>query len=487
MEKYADLGLEASKFIEDLNMYEASKDGLFRVDRGAGNNPEFEETRRVFATKMAKIHLQQQQLLQEDTLPRGSRGPVNGAGRLGPQPPWEAGVGSRLVGDGAAKPPIAAPAVAPGTATTLAAGQLSYPLQEPRARPYGQGTRQGGQDCGSQLSTAHQPGPCEDPSCLTHGDYYDNLSLPSPKWDDAPGVSPGMGLSVGSGWPGPPGGEPRPKPCENRPLNQPQLSLSSGRPFESGVGGQDGSAGGRRSEKPAGLWSTASSQRVSPGQPSLSLGNGTSATGPTPLRPLSVPSPSALSNPSQGALPRADLTSTPTADPQPWFQDGPKSHLSGSVPSSSLGGVDSSQLAAVPGLGPKPSLADLSTGPKLSPTGLVQPAVSALPEVARKEGPPGWSPDGSLVTVLPESPSSPKVRLPCQTLVPGPELGPSAAELKLEALTQRLEQEMDAHPKADYFGEWEARGVASAGVTGPCTQGPAPCQGCTGLAFFLPL
>ncbi|ELK33360.1 LIM domain-containing protein 1 [Myotis davidii] len=74
MDKYQDLGLEASKFIEDLNMYEASKDGLFRVDKGAGNNPEFEETRRVFATKMAKIHLQQQQqLLQEETLPRAAR------------------------------------------------------------------------------------------------------------------------------------------------------------------------------------------------------------------------------------------------------------------------------------------------------------------------------------------------------------------------------------------------------------------------------
>ncbi|NWI58171.1 LIMD1 protein, partial [Calyptomena viridis] len=45
-----------------------------------------------------------------------------------------------------------------------------------------------------------------------------------------------------------------------------------------------------------------------------------------------------------------------------------------------------------------------------------------------------------------------KVKLPCQTLLPQPEQGPSAAELKLEALTQRLEQEMDARPKADYFG-----------------------------------
>ncbi|NWI85081.1 LIMD1 protein, partial [Pitta sordida] len=48
--------------------------------------------------------------------------------------------------------------------------------------------------------------------------------------------------------------------------------------------------------------------------------------------------------------------------------------------------------------------------------------------------------------------SSAKVKLPCQTLLAQPEQGPSAAELKLEALTQRLEQEMDARPKADYFG-----------------------------------
>lgn len=124
MDKYGDLGLQASKFIEDLNMYEASKDGLFRVDKGASNNPEFEETRRVFATKMAKIHLQQQQQqqqLQEETLPRGGRGPVNGAA-----------VGSRLVGDGAARPPLAA---STGAATMVAAGQPLYSRQEQRTRP----------------------------------------------------------------------------------------------------------------------------------------------------------------------------------------------------------------------------------------------------------------------------------------------------------------------------------------------------------------
>uniref|UniRef100_A0A8C8ZGK8 LIM domain-containing protein 1 n=1 Tax=Prolemur simus TaxID=1328070 RepID=A0A8C8ZGK8_PROSS len=474
MDKYDDLGLEASKFIEDLNMYEASKDGLFRVDKGAGNNPEFEETRRVFATKMAKIHLQQQQqLLQEETLPRGSRGP---------QAHREAGVGSKLTMDGAAKPPLAASTGAPGAATTTTTGQPLYPAQEHRARPYVHGSRHPSQDCGSrespaspEMSAFHQPGLCEDPSCLTHGDYYDNLSLPSPKWGDKSGVSPSISLSVGSGWSGPPRSDPPlPKPCRDHHLYQPQLSLSSSRSFEGGLSGQDSGIGGRSSEKTAGLWSTASSQRVSPGLPSPGLENGAPALGPTQPRTPSISAPPALSCPSQGALPRTNselgieisgVMSKPTVGPQPWFQDGPKSYLSSSAPSSSPAGMDSSQLGAAPGLGPKPGCTDLGTGPKLGPTSLVHPVMSTPPELSCKEGPPGWCPDGNLGPVLLESPSSPRVRLPCQTLVPGTELRPSAAELKLEALTQRLEREMDAHPKADYFGACVkcSKGVFGAG------------------------
>ncbi|KAL3060507.1 hypothetical protein OYC64_014956 [Pagothenia borchgrevinki] len=45
------------------------------------------------------------------------------------------------------------------------------------------------------------------------------------------------------------------------------------------------------------------------------------------------------------------------------------------------------------------------------------------------------------------------VQPPCQShLTQPPEQGPSAAEIKLEALTNRLEKEMDAQPKDDYFG-----------------------------------
>nr|XP_020017074.1 LIM domain-containing protein 1 [Castor canadensis] len=468
MDKYDDLGLEASKFIEDLNLYEASKDGLFRVDKGTGNKPEFEETRRVFATKMAKIHLQQQQqLLQEETLPRGSRGPVNGGSRLGPQAHRDTSVSSKLAVDSAGKPPLAAPTVAPGVATTIVAGQPTYPPQEQRARPYVHSTRPGSQDCGSregpessEMSAFHPPGPCEDPSCLTHGDYYDNLSSASPKWGDKSGVSPGIGLSLGSGWLDPPGSDlSLPKPCGDHRLYQPQLSLNFSQSFESGLSGdQEGGGGGRSNEKGAGLWCTASSQRVSPGLPNPGVENGT----PARSRGLSVSAPLAPSCPSQGAPPRTNLglgceapgvMSEPTVHPQPRCQDGPKSYLSSSAPLASTAGKDNSQPGVVPGLGPKPGCTDLGPGPKLSPTSLVHPVMPTPPELSPKEGPPNWSPDSTLGPRLPGSPSSTRVRLPCQTLISSPELGPSAAELKLEALTQRLEREMDTHPKADYFGE----------------------------------
>ncbi|XP_042834686.1 LIM domain-containing protein 1 isoform X1 [Panthera onca] len=480
MDKYGDLGLEASKFIEDLNMYEASKDGLFRVDKGAGNNPEFEETRRVFATKMAKIHRQQQQqLLQEETLPRGGRGPVNGGGPPGPQVRRDAAVGHKLTPDGATKPPLAASTAGPGTATAVASGQPLYPPQDQRTRPYVRSGSHGSQDCGSreslarwEMSAFRQPGPCEDPSCLTHGDYYDNLSLASPKWADEPGVSPSIRVGVGSGWPGTPGTTEAPlsKPSGDHPLYQPQLAPSSSQSSETG---QDGGVGGRGCEKPAGLWTTASSQRVSPGLSSPGPENG-ALRGPAQPRTPSFLAPLAQSCPSQGALPRTNLgvgsevsgtTPKPTVDPQAWFQDGPKSYLSSSAPSSSPASADGLPSGAAPGLGPKPVCTDPGVGPKLSPTSLVHPVMSTPPELSCKEGPSGWSSDGSLGPGLRESPSPPRVKLPCQTLIPGPELGPSAAELKLEALTQRLEREMDGHPKADYFGACVkcSKGVFGAG------------------------
>lgn len=424
MDKYDDLGLEASKFIEDLNMYEASKDGLFRVDKGAGNNPEFEETRRVFATKMAKIHLQQQQLLQEDL-------PANGGGRL--QPYRDA-----AARDGAAKPPLAAFTGTPGTASVGTAGLPAHPAPEQRVRPFLQrGARLGSQDCGSQegpSTSGPRSGSSEDPSCLTHGDYYDNLSLTSPKWSTEPGVPSGIRAGGGSRWAHSSGGDPPPlSPSRDHPAYLRQPSLSSGRGFESG---QDGGAGG--------LWAPASSQRVSTGVFSPGPENG-APLGPAQSRTTQRGIPLTVSGPGRdvpGSMPKASV------DPPPWFQDGPKSHRPSPAPSLAAR-ADSLQADGAPG----PGSTDPGIGPKFSSASLVHSAMSTPPELPSKEGgPPGRSPDGSLGPVLPEGASPPRVRLPCQSLTPGPELGPSAAELKLEALTQRLEREMDAHPKADYFG-----------------------------------
>ncbi|EHA98643.1 LIM domain-containing protein 1 [Heterocephalus glaber] len=615
MDKYDDLGLEASKFIEDLNMYEASKDGLFRVDRGAGNNPEFEETRRVFATKMAKIHLQQQQLLQEEPLPAArvlstagatqaksllptgllsplSRPPQGHLGWLAPRFPgrprtqprsrrlglvtraqglaarigqpgraWGArrallatsrapaktrpasltetttttclglrqaplGVTGQLSSDsglhaqdssggpGSEKPAglwstassqrvsplppslglengapmqpqsplVSVPPAssqgalqranselgwAPGVAGSAVPWQTSHPAPEQKAGPCDPGPRPGSQDRAarqglgsSESSAGHQPGSCEDPACLTHGDYYDNLSRSpaSPSWGDRPGVSPSIGLGTGSRWPGAPGSDlSLLRPGGDPHLYWPQLSS------DSGLHAQD-SSGGPGSEKPAGLWSTASSQRVSPLPPSLGLENGAPMQPQSPL--VSVPPAS-----SQGALQRANselgceasgTRPKPTEDPQPWFQDGPKAHLSGSA-----------------------------SGPKLSPAGPVLPVLPSLPELSCREGPTGWCPDGSLGPGLPEAPGSPRVRLPCQTLLPGPELGPSAVELKLEALTQRLERELDAHPKADYFGACVkcSKGVFGAGQACQAMgnlyhDACFTCASCTSLSYF---
>ncbi|XP_075403343.1 LIM domain-containing protein 1 isoform X1 [Tenrec ecaudatus] len=479
MDKYDDLGLEASKFIEDLNMYEASKDGLFRVDKGAGNNPEFEETRRVFATKMAKIHLQQQQqqLLQDQALPRGALGPINGGGRLGLQTPRDAGVGSRLALDGAAKPPLALSAASPGAATSVTPGQPFYPPPEQRTRAaqgaYARGPRPGSQECGSrdsqestELPALHRPGSCEDPSCLTHGDYYDNLSLASPKWGE-PAVSSNGGPGVGSVWSSPPVSDPSlPKPSgQEHRLYQPQLAQGSTRSFESGLG--DGGIGGRGAQKPAGHWPTSSQRVTSDFSPGPENGP---PLGPAQPRAPSLSAPLTMSATGQGALRRSSggegVAAKPAVDLQPWCQDGPQSYLSSSVPlSPSSAGRESLQMGVVSRLGQKPRPKDSGTGPKLSPTSLVHPGMPSSSELACKEGLPAWSPDGSPGLVLSESPSPPRVRLPCQTHASGPELGPSAAELKLEALTQHLEREMDAHPKADYFGACVkcSKGVFGAG------------------------
>ncbi|NXJ09136.1 LIMD1 protein, partial [Odontophorus gujanensis] len=366
MDKYDDLGLEASKFIEDLNMYEASKDGLFRVDRAAGNNPEFEETRRVFATKMAKIHLQQQQQQQEMLMATASLNGGAGLGALRPGLPAPHG----------AKPPLGSPA---------------GPLPQVAAEGPGSG----------------RPGTCR--------------AFPVPGEPQSPCSQAGQ-----RGWEA----EPRRDPQEN--------------------GGDDRRGSQGQELKPAGQRSS-SSQVRGPSGPS-------DAAPAATLQHRSSLSTS-VAQPSSGFLaltepcgPRAGVDGPTTDGGQLWYQGGPRPF----PPSSAPGGpsVDYQQA----GVHPNPTGHFVAHGHNHRPNGGPElgashlaaargPLTSDAPKQPFKEGTSGLHPDGRHQ----EGCGAAKVKLPCQTLLQ-PEHGPSAAELKLEALTQRLEQEMDARPKADYFG-----------------------------------
>uniref|UniRef100_U3JIZ4 LIM domain-containing protein 1 n=1 Tax=Ficedula albicollis TaxID=59894 RepID=U3JIZ4_FICAL len=359
MDKYDDLGLEASKFIEDLNMYEASKDGLFRVDKAAGNNPEFEETRRVFATKMAKIHLQQQQQQQEEMLMAAMNG---GAAAFHPPRPCEGG--ERSFGESGAR------AEGPGSQ----AGRRGWEAEPGRIPRAG-------------------------------------------------GSQPGAGRGEQQ-----PGSSGHPQPCRGGQEN--------GGEGRRGVGGRDPMAAGQRS-------SSFSNASVGPEEPQPQQGSSSfTALSAQPTRGFS------------GSAEPCSPTSGGDGN-QPWYQGVSLSFPPGSTPAAP--GVEYQPAAACPspaghfvahGQSHRPASSSGNPAPgssRLASRGVVAPSApqGLFPEAVGGPRSDSGHLDGS---------NTAKVKLPCQTLLPQPEQGPSAAELKLEALTQRLEQEMDARPKADYFG-----------------------------------
>ncbi|XP_069716091.1 LIM domain-containing protein 1 [Phaenicophaeus curvirostris] len=370
MDKYDDLGLEASKFIEDLNMYEASKDGLFRVDKAAGNNPEFEETRRVFATKMAKIHLQQQQQQQEEMLVAALNGVAS----------FSAPRASLPVAAGAKPPPCSA-------------------AEGPRARAYDGGERGFGES-----------GTCAEASGSQAGRR---------SWEVEPDRIPRAGSS-------------RPGTCTG--------DLQPSR------GGQENSSEGRRGG--GDQRSSSFSHAWTPSVPSVGSEEGVPAALPqqrsSSFSATSVPPAQGFSGSADPCGPRAGgyqgvpLSSPPSSAPAAPSVDyqhatacpGPAGHF-----------VAHGQNHRSNGSGTTPE-------PGSSRLALRRPMAPDAPQPPLLEGACGPRLDAR----HPESSSMAKVKLPCQTLLPQPEQGPSAAELKLEALTQRLEQEMDARPKADYFG-----------------------------------
>ncbi|KAL2084892.1 hypothetical protein ACEWY4_020410 [Coilia grayii] len=450
MDKYDDLGLEASKFIEDLNMYEASKDGLFRMKRDSSNNPDFEETRRVFASKMTKIHMQKQ---QEEMARTSLTARMNGGHVRAPdnmfhtkdRPPINS---YRQAAEAAAKPPI-----------------LSGPVA---AAPVA------GNPYDSYEAQRHHPVPQHDIArAYSHGNNYENKephsfipyhtpSAVSPGPASAPtyaGQSPSSvgtwGSSRGSHSPGATQVFPQPPPPQ-RQASSPTISSSS-LPSPSSPG-----SGLNRSSTPPG-------RQASPSffpQANHDWTRGRPADQHSPTGSLQR-APEAYQQPPQNApAPHSHPAAAQRpaqADPQP-----------NGLPRSPAGASPLAPVALDPSAAPAPELA-LPRAPS---------SAMGSPGFAHGKGP---SEQGAMLGLQPlvaegqgsvgepaqlEAASPPRgataVPLPCPTLHKQPEQRPSAAEIKLEALTERLEKEMDAQHKADYFGNCVKCSKAVYGATQAC-------------------
>ncbi|NXK53275.1 LIMD1 protein, partial [Chauna torquata] len=228
-----------------------------------------------------------------------------------------------------------------------------------------------------------------------------------------------------------------------------------GDPQENGSEGRRGSQG--RELKPAGQRSSSFSHVRSAPTPSAGREDGALAALPQ-HRSSSFSAPAAqlatgFSDLTEPCGPRASVDGPAVDSSQLWYQGSLRSFPPSSAPGAP--GMDFQQAGAHPG----PTGHFVAHGHNHRPNGGPElgsshpavthgPLTSDAPKPPFKEGVSNLHPDSGHQ----EGSSVAKVKLPCQTLLPQQEQGPSAAELKLEALTQRLEQEMDARPKADYFG-----------------------------------
>ncbi|XP_074538773.1 LIM domains containing 1a [Halichoeres trimaculatus] len=386
MDKYEDLGLEASKFIEDLNMYEASRDGLFRTRRDAGNNPDFEETRKVFASKMTKIHMQkQQEEMAKNNMAFKMNGGHNSNYYTKDRPPINS---YRQPGEAAAKPPILSGPV-PGTTAGNQYAQFD----------------------GQKHLTGIQP---ELPAsrAFGYGNNYDNKerlephsyqhSSPSPH---SPGntshhLSPTLSGSDSNTSPQQPQRQPAPPPANSFPPQQNQAVTRS----------PPSSAG------PARGWS---GDAFGTAKPDL-----------IPTLPLSAFTGGADFHKQQQ---------------QPSTQ--PPAHYAPSSPTSKPTSSHNGPVAGSSLLPETPQAKVHEASAKLIPGNVTK---SSNKVHSQSQG----SSFGQATSTTAQVPCPTKpVQLACQSLSSQPQdQGPSAAEIKLEALTKRLEKELDAQPKADYFG-----------------------------------
>lgn len=390
MDKYEDLGLEASKFIEDLNMYEASRDGLFRTRRDVGNNPDFEETRKVFASKMTKIHMQKHQ----EEMARSSQAmKMNGGHSSGyhtkDRPPINS---NRQAGEAAAKPPMLS-GPAPGTAAPFDGQKPHTGVQSefPTGRAYGYGNNYDNKESlephAYQHATHAPPCPGNVPTHARHP-----ISQPAVWAPSAESQSPTAGSGSSSGSP-------------HQPTPPSTISVPP-QHFQTGASSENWTSPSPLSREPTGT-----------------------------TKPDLIPS-----LPLTAFIGGADLHVQ-----QPATQASALYNSQSSRPSSSRNG--STPVSPVPPSPPetsqhKPQQASWATAPdSIARSGNQIQPLSQAPGCGR-----------GFEAVVPCSPKS--AQPVSQSLLTQPqEQGSSAAEIKLEAITKRLEKEMDAQPKADLFGK----------------------------------
>lgn len=417
MDKYEDLGLEASKFIEDLNMYEASRDGLFRTRRDAGNNPDFEETRKVFASKMTKIHMQKhQEEMARNNQAMKMNGGHNSACYTKDRPPINS---NRQPGEAAAKPPILSGPVPGSTAGNQYAqldGQKHHAVIQPElaaGRAYGFGNNYDNKERlepHTYQHTTHSPpipgnASQSAPTHARHSTSQTAAWAPSSESQFTSSLS-GTGSSSAPQQQQPQ--QPQRQPVPSSSNSVPPQQIQSVTP-------------------PSVNWSPPSSALGWAREPS-----GTEKPDLIPILPLSAFTGGAdfhVQQPStQAAAPYAppSLTSRPSTN-----RNGP---------------VSASSLLPAPSEAPQPKAQAASSA---SIPGSVSQGSSQIQGQSQKPGRGHAASAEADVTCSPKS-----AQQLCQSLVAQPpEQGPSAAEIKLEALTKRLEKEMDSQPKADYFGK----------------------------------
>lgn len=361
-------------------MYEASRDGLFRTRRDAGNNPDFEETRKVFASKMTKIHMQKQ---QEEMAKNNMAIKINGGHNSNyytkDRPPINS---YRQPGEAAAKPPILSGPV-PGTTAGNQHAQFDgqkhltgIQSEPPASRAFGYGNNYDNKERLEPHSYQHSsPGNTSHHQSPTLSGSDSSISSQQPQRQPA-------------------------TPTVNTFPPQQNQAVTRSPPSSAG---------------PAKGWSGDAFRSAKPDLiPTLPL---SAFTGGADLHKQQQQQPSAYYAPSSP-------TSKPSAN-----HNGPV--------------AASSPLPETP----QPEVHEASA--KLIPGNV---AKSSNKVHSQSQG-PSFGQASNATTAQVPCPTKP-VQLACQSLPSQPqEQGPSAAEIKLEALTKRLEKELDAQPKADYFGK----------------------------------